>query len=66
MDALSDRDYPVVSVVNLFFAAVVVNLLTDLPPGSSRRLGGHATRAVNPLPTDRRQAVRGTTPLTSG
>ena len=32
MDALSDRDYPVVSAVNLFFATVVVvvNLLTDL------------------------------------
>ena len=32
LDALSDRDYPVVSAVNLFFAAVVVvvNLLTDL------------------------------------
>ena len=28
------------------------------PPGSSRRLGGHATRAVNPVPTDRRQAAR--------
>ena len=30
--ALNDRDYPVVSAVNLFFAAVVVvvNLLTDL------------------------------------
>ena len=43
------------------------------PPGSSRRLGGHdedwlrwrspeRTRAVNPLPTDPRQAARGTTP----
>ena len=32
LDALSDRDYPVVSAVNLFFATVVVfvNLLTDL------------------------------------
>ena len=32
MDALGDRDYPVVSAVNLFFATVVVfvNLLTDL------------------------------------
>ena len=33
LDALNDRDYPVVSAVNLFFAAVVVvvvNLLTDL------------------------------------
>ena len=47
------------------------------PPGSSRRPGGHdedwlrwrspeRTRAVNPLPTDRRQAARETTPLTSG
>ena len=32
LDALNDRDYPVVSAVNLFFATVVVvvNLLTDL------------------------------------
>ena len=32
LDALNERDYPVVSAVNLFFAAVVVavNLLTDL------------------------------------
>ena len=32
LDALKDRDYPVVSAVNLFFATVVVvvNLLTDL------------------------------------
>ena len=32
LDALGDRDYPVVSAVNLFFATVVVfvNLLTDL------------------------------------
>ena len=32
LDALNERDYPVVSAVNLFFATVVVlvNLLTDL------------------------------------
>ena len=32
LDALNNRDYPVVSAVNLFFATVVVvvNLLTDL------------------------------------
>ena len=32
LDALNDRDYPVVSAVNLFFATVVVvvNLLIDL------------------------------------
>ena len=32
LDALNDRDYPVVSAVNRFFATVVVfvNLLTDL------------------------------------
>ena len=32
LDALNDRDYPVVSAVNLFFGTVVVfvNLLTDL------------------------------------
>ena len=32
LDALKDRDYPVVSAVNLFFATVVVvvNLLIDL------------------------------------
>ena len=32
LDALNDRDYPVVSAINLFFATVVVlvNLLTDL------------------------------------
>ena len=31
LDALGDRDYPVVSAINLFFATVVVlvNLLTD-------------------------------------
>ena len=32
LDALNDRDYPVVSAINLFFATVVVvvSLLTDL------------------------------------
>ena len=32
LDALNDRDYPVVSAINLFFATVVVlvNLVTDL------------------------------------